>query len=427
MSDGVGTIILDSGNFTASRPLPEPALEPAAVKAALILKAMDLMGYAAVTVGEKDLYLGLERLRSLEETAKVTFLSANLTDRKGKLLFEPHVLLRAGDVTVGAIGLTAPPADRDLFSRRAAGSVVRDPAKALREAVDSIRHKCDLIVLLSNVGYAKDLELAEKVPGIDILISGGTRRFMNRPLIQGKTLVTTGYYEGRAVGGLLIHQDGAVGGWVSRKELEFLDRQIGAAEAKADSPGGRERLDSLLEKRDISSELTLYEAAMVNLDPSIADDPAMAELITRYRQELLNSSLSPSGPETGKGEQVRYTGSEACAGCHASRHRFWLTTGHSRAFESLAPKKAGADPDCLGCHVTGYMRLTGYWPKAPRDDLRGVQCEACHGVGSLHVRSPEMYSLVHLPAAPQCLDCHTQEQDGDFDYFRDKGKVCGEL
>ena len=425
-SDGIGTIILDSGNFTAAKALPEQSLEPAAAKAALILKAMDLMGYAAVAVGEKDLYLGLGRLRSLEETAKVTFLSANVTDRKGHHIFEPFALLRAGDVTVGVIGLTAPPADRDLFSRRAAGAVVRDPAKAVREAVDSIGKKCDLIVLLSNVGYAKDLELAEKVPGIDILISGGTKRFMNRPLIREKTLITTGYYEGRAVGGLLVHQDGAVRGWVSRKELDFLDRQISAAEAKADSPVGREKVDALLRSRNISSERTLYEPEMVNLDPSIPDDPGMVALIIRYRQELLNSSVGPSGPVTGNVEQVRYTGSGACAGCHASRHRFWLTTGHSRAFESLAPKKAGADPDCIGCHVTGYMQRTGYWPKAPRDDLRGVQCEACHGVGSLHVRSPEMYSLVHLPASPQCMDCHTGEQDDDFDYFRDKPLVCAE-
>jgi len=425
-SDGVPTIILDSGNFAAAGPLSEPALEPAALRAALILRTMERMGYRAVAVGGKDLYLGLEVLRSLEDKTSLTFLSANLTDRGGKPVFDSYALLPAGDVTVGVIGLTAPPVDRDLMARLAPGVLVQDPGKALRKAVEAIRRKCDLIVLLSNVGYAKDLELVEMIPGIDILVSGGTRRFMNRPLVQGKTLVTTGYYEGRAVGSLLIHEDGQIRGWILRKELDFLDKQISDARARDDSPGGKEKLEALLKKREPLREQTVYEARMVTLEPSFPDDPTVVEMITRYREELAKAQGNPALAAAGKSGQVRYTGPEACSGCHESRYRFWLTTDHARAFESLAPKKAGADPDCIGCHVTGYMRRTGYWPKAPRDDLRGVQCEACHGVGSLHVGSPEMYSLVHLPTAPQCLDCHTQEQDDDFDYLRDKGKVCGE-
>jgi hypothetical protein len=192
------------------------------------------------------------------------------------------------------------------------------------------------------------------------------------------------------------------------------------------TPGGQEKFEALDQKRRSADEMTPYQTDMVNLDPSFPDDPQVAGMIRDYRKGLLKSSVSSPGLTTPNKEQVRYTGPEACAGCHESRYRFWLATDHSRAFDSLAPKDAGADPDCIGCHVTGYMRRTGYWPKAPREDLRGVQCEACHGVGSLHVGSPDLYSLLHLPAAPQCMDCHTEEQDGDFDYFRDRKLVCQE-
>lgn len=420
------TIILDSGNFVTNKPLAEPSLKPTEAKARLMLKAMDRMGYAAAAIGEMDLYLGLDLLRSLSDMTKVRFLSANLTDNKGKHLFEPYRLIKAGGITVGVIGLTAPPVNKKMFSLRMPGVVVKEPFAATGEALEKIRGKCDLIVLLSNIGYSKDLDLADTIPGIDVIISGGTKRYMKNPVIQNKTLVTSGFYEGRAIGKISIQLDGEITGWISRNELDYLDKEILTAETKADTPAGKTNLESLIEERESMDKLTLYDSDMVNLDPSIPDDPQVVTMISDYRKELIKSSVSSPGQTASKSEQVHYTGPKVCAGCHESRYRFWLTTDHSRAFDSLAPKNAGADPDCIGCHVTGYMRRTGYWPKATREDLRGVTCEACHGVGSLHVGSPELYSLLHLPAAPQCMDCHTEEQDWDFNYLRDRSLVCSE-
>jgi len=424
--EGTDTLILDTGNLVTNKPLAEPSLEPAEAKARLILKTMDRMGYSAVAIGEMDLYLGLDLLRSLRDTSKLQFLSANLTDNKGKTVFEPYRLLKAGGLTVGVIGLTAPPSDKRMFFTRMPGAVVKDPLAAAGETVEKIREKCDLIVVLSNVGYAKDLQLAKEVPGIDILITGGTKRYMNNPIIQEKTLITSGFYEGRSIGRLLINLEGDIDGWTSRKELDFFDKQIGIAETKTGTPAGQRNLDALREKRESAARGTLYEAAMVNLEPTFPDDPQVVSMISDYRKELAKNSVTSPAQNVRNEEKVRYTGPEACADCHDSRYRFWLTTDHATAFLSLAPKNAGADPDCLPCHVTGYKRRTGYWPKAPREDLRGVQCEACHGVGSLHVKSPDLYSLLHLPAAPQCMDCHTESQDDDFDYFRDRKAVCAE-
>ena len=426
-AEGTDTLILDSGNLVADKPLAEPSLEPAEAKARLILKAMDHMGYAAAAIGEMDLYLGLDLLRSLNDSTKLEFLSANLTDNKGNTIFEPYRLLKAGGLTVGVIGLTAPPTDKGLFFKRMPGAEVKDPLPAAREAVEAIRGKCDLIVLLSNLGYSKDLQLAKSVPGIDVLITGGTKRFMKNPVIQERTLITSGFYEGRAIGRLLIHLDGDIMGWISRNELEFFDKQIETAQTKTGTPAGQRALDSLIKKKESAIKLTPYEPAMVTLNPSFSDDLQVVNMISDYRKGLSKNSVSSQGPAASNEEQEHYTGPKACAECHESRYRFWLTTDHSRAFDSLAPKDAGADPDCIPCHVTGYNRRTGYWPKVPREDLRGVQCEACHGVGSLHVKSPDLYSLVHLPAAPQCLDCHTENQDDDFDYFRDKGLICAEM
>ena len=94
-----------------------------------------------------------------------------------------------------------------------------------------------------------------------------------------------------------------------------------------------------------------------------------------------------------------YTGFRACAKCHFSQGDAWRKTAHAKAFESLKPTvkapaktKAGldpakdysADPNCVGCHVTGYGEAGGYSSGMNSDDAKlivGVTCEACHGAG----------------------------------------------
>ena len=71
----------------------------------------------------------------------------------------------------------------------------------------------------------------------------------------------------------------------------------------------------------------------------------------------------------------------------------------SKAFELLKPgvrveakQKAGLDPQkdysgdgqCLQCHVTGFGKPGGFTSREETPDLLGVQCEMCHGPGSLY-------------------------------------------
>lgn len=75
------------------------------------------------------------------------------------------------------------------------------------------------------------------------------------------------------------------------------------------------------------------------------------------------------------------------------------------------------DYDCFRCHVTGAesFETTG----GQRQDNRpgvdgtwrqdGVQCEACHGPGSLHVPAPQMGNLRVEGSAAACGECHTSD------------------
>ena len=67
--------------------------------------------------------------------------------------------------------------------------------------------------------------------------------------------------------------------------------------------------------------------------------------------------------------------------------------------------------NCGSCHTTGYS------PEGNQDDLPGfvgtwaedgIQCEACHGPGSLHAQNPRGVALVIDRDSEQCGECHVR-------------------
>jgi hypothetical protein len=89
-----------------------------------------------------------------------------------------------------------------------------------------------------------------------------------------------------------------------------------------------------------------------------------------------------------------FVGESKCKVCHLAQHKAWSATAHARAFEVLKPEDRGK-AECLACHTTGHGK-----PQAAGALLQGVQCEACHGPGSLY-RSPTVMSKSKFKADPE--------------------------
>jgi len=75
---------------------------------------------------------------------------------------------------------------------------------------------------------------------------------------------------------------------------------------------------------------------------------------------------------------AQYVGAAKCKMCHMNQHKVWMESKHAKAFDALKPEDQ-KKPECLSCHNTGVGK-----PAAEGADLKGVQCEACHGPGSLY-------------------------------------------
>jgi len=122
------------------------------------------------------------------------------------------------------------------------------------------------------------------------------------------------------------------------------------------------------------------------------------------------------------GQEPAYVGAAKCKLCHMKQHKVWSESEHSKAFEVLKPDEQ-KDPKCLTCHVTGY-RTT----RQVKSELVGIQCEACHGPGSLylniHIKKDKegarKAGMIAKPNPDSCKTCHNEESPTfkGFDYAK---------
>jgi cytochrome c554/c'-like protein len=102
-----------------------------------------------------------------------------------------------------------------------------------------------------------------------------------------------------------------------------------------------------------------------------------------------------------------YVGAEGCKSCHQAIYTSWLQTKHARALGRLT-KEQKEGGECIRCHVTGtseQIAREGASPGHPN-----VQCEACHGPGSLHAADATVRTGIRkVPASSTCETCHNDK------------------
>ncbi|MEA3407544.1 MAG: metallophosphatase [Chloroflexota bacterium] len=225
--------VLDAGNSLAGTSLSLQS------KGGVIVEAMNAMGYDALALGRMDLALGLETLKEIEKSANFILLSANVVENDGQdPIFTPYVVLERQGIKVGIIGLSEP--DANAVARVKDQTRVLNPLETARRYVGALRDQVDVLIILSPLGLDQDKALAENVSGIDIIIGGNTRKLMREP---------------EQVGSTLIVQQGYRGEWMGRLEATF--------DAQGNLVDGKEEI--------------------ITLDDSYADDPAMVEMVEKWK------------------------------------------------------------------------------------------------------------------------------------------------
>lgn len=224
-------LLLDAGDTLFGQSGPSLSTE-----GKVIVEAMNLLGYDAMALGDRDLRLGLEALRQRMSEANFPILSANvLLSESGELLTKPYVVVSARGHKVAIVGLTG-------GTSPIADVVLTDPLTAAQQYVSETKKEADIVIVLSHLGLEMDQKLADEVEGIDLIVGGHSRSPLEPPLRSEKS-------------GTVIVQAGSQGKWIGVVKLHI----------------------------DGQGRVMSHEGELVLLTPDFTDDPEMKALLDKHR------------------------------------------------------------------------------------------------------------------------------------------------
>lgn len=302
MLDGLApanVLVLDSGNALFAN--AGVATEPEKARAAFILNVMEGLGTRAMAVGQRDLSAGLPFLESLAKKSRVKLLSANL-QRGGKRVFEAGVVIDAGGVKVGIVGLTAvgPVApDKDVSAL--------PTLEAARAALKALGPR-DVTIVLAATTYADGMQLATELgTEADFVIQSGEFRGTQPAQRMNETsaLLFASAQKGQALAKVQLMLGSGKGPFVDlsvadrdQQQFDFVSTQVKTLEERlasvkdksstgdlqktlAELKARQKQLGASLAKKTSATAKTV-KLEWVMLGPGVADDPKIKAEVLKF-------------------------------------------------------------------------------------------------------------------------------------------------
>lgn len=348
-------IVMDAGDrfFRAYR-VPAPHQAAALSASEVLADALKETGAVSMAVGERDLAMGLQRLRGLAQRAQVRLLSANLRHTESATLaFSAFLVVQHEGRRLGVVA-ASPVFDEGAAEAEAyalAGVYAEAPGPALKRAISEAR-----------------LQGAEQVVG-------------------------------------LLHMHPEVASQMIRRHQLELDAAV-IAHARGVSRSlrvGGVPLVVLPDRNRAQAELRWAARGTFTAQTSTITPQSGSHAVTAARVSV----ASQVRPQTGRA----YVGVKACAErCHKTALQHYKRTAHAKAWTLLVKLRQTRNLDCVACHATGYAQDGGVTSLSKLRRLRGVGCEACHGPNRAHLQEPEQ-ARVGPVQRQVCWACHGQQRD----------------
>jgi len=414
---------------------------------ALALVAKDI-GLAAWAPGANDWAAGTGDLIKYRDASGAALIAANI---EGAPPPARTVVRDVGGIKVGVVGVSDPKRRDGSYPDDLKVGPALDAMKAGLEEVKKLGAR--VFVGLAALPRGEALRLADHLPELNVLVvgkpvtAGDVNDAPKAPVLIGSTLVveTANHLQTVSVIDLFVQPgdgDGPLrfqdaGGVAKAEELLSLSGRIRELEARINS-WARDRTvkqeDLDARKADLEKlriQKTKLEADQPQVDGSFfrystvevreglgSDKPVADRMLAYYKRvnAYNKEAFADRKPQPVEKGQAGYIGVEACTECHDEERKVWDGTAHAHAYPTLQEDFKEYNLDCVSCHVTGYDKPGGSTVTF-NDKLQNVQCEECHGPGSLHAKDPNKKGLILVKPEPQsCVSqCHHPPHVEGFD------------
>ncbi len=197
------TLLIDVGDTIQGTPLAglhaTRVREGQALGADPMMKAMNELGYAAMTVGNHEFNFGLKVLNKARDEAQFPWLSANTQSSGVTRPFESFIVRTVGGVKIGVFGITTPNIPMWEKPENYAGYRFDSPVETARRVVAELRaQKVDLVIGAVHAGLSSPggdptenmaETIARDVPGIDAIYYGHTHQVVTDMRVGNVMLV----------------------------------------------------------------------------------------------------------------------------------------------------------------------------------------------------------------------------------------------
>jgi 5'-nucleotidase len=192
-------LLIDSGDFLGTFSNPS--------RNEYVIKAYELLEYDAVNIGDQEFIEGITFFNEKVKKTKLPLLSLNIITLDDKTIVSPYIIKKIDGVNFGIIGINTYEnfefVPEDITKKLKIESYI----DAIKKSLSEIKSKSDVIIILSHIGYDKNVELAKSLNGFDIIVSSHFGKELAKPeKINGKIIVQSGV-EGEYLGKLALYFD----------------------------------------------------------------------------------------------------------------------------------------------------------------------------------------------------------------------------
>ena len=432
-----GTLLVDAGNLTyPAGEIPSRKQEAADLVASFLAREMTRLPFGGSALGEADLARGAAQVQPQR-------LAANLD----RLPFvEPSRMKLVGGIRIGVFGLV----DRSLAREK--GLHAEDPVSAARAEADRLRAAgAEIVIALAPLDRQQARVVAREA-AVDFVVLGkdvgeGTPRaekigsaFLIVPASEmqrvGRLDIVLRHDEALPSRQPLRDAGGPAANRLRAEEVERQARQLDAdlarwekdttSDATFVAAKRRERDELGAEAAELAratwtppAQGSYFINQLLPIRRGLARDPALAASMRGLDKAVGAANLRVAEPPPpAEAGRAHFSGDATCVRCHKAASRFCRRTAHAHAWRTLEAVGKTAHGDCVSCHVTGYGEVGGSSLGFTKG-LENVQCEACHGPGSIHVEKRGLEKPLALRTdTPEsvCSRCHNEKHSDTFQY-----------